>query len=113
MHVSTMKKRLRRGLLAIAAWCREHMHTPLAYEQQMLNAKLRGHYQYYGRRTNYRSLEKFVHTVRRIWRRWLERRTRGDARKEPALAALQSSACALSLVASTHYSPLVGTVNRA
>jgi retron-type reverse transcriptase len=77
MHVSTMKKRLRRGLVAIAAWCREHLHTPVEYQQQMLNAKLRGHYQYYGRPTNYRSLEKFVHTVRRIWRRWLARRTRG------------------------------------
>jgi RNA-directed DNA polymerase len=77
MHVSTMKKRLRRGLLAIAAWCREHLHTPLESQQQMLNAKLRGHYQYYGRPTNYRSLEKFVHAVRRIWRQWLARRTRG------------------------------------
>jgi group II intron reverse transcriptase/maturase len=77
MHVSTMKKRLRRGLLAVAAWCREHLHTPLEYQQQMLNAKLRGHYQYYGRPTNYRNLEKFAHAVRRIWRRWLARRTRG------------------------------------
>ncbi len=77
MHVSTMKKRLRRGLVAIAAWCREHLHTPLESQQQMLNAKLRGHYQYYGRPTNYRSLEKFVHAVRRIWRQWLARRTRG------------------------------------
>jgi RNA-directed DNA polymerase len=77
VHVSTMKTRLRRGLVAIAAWCREHLHASLDYQQQMLNAKLRGHYQYYGRRTNYRSLTKFVHAVRRIWRRWLARRTRG------------------------------------
>jgi group II intron reverse transcriptase/maturase len=77
VHVSTMKTRLRRGLLAIAAWCREHMHTPLDYQQQMLNAKLRGHYQYCGRPTNYRSLKKFVYTVRRIWHGWLARRTRG------------------------------------
>lgn len=77
VHVSTMKTRLRRGLVAVAAWCREHLHAPLDYQQQMLNAKLRGHYQYYGRRTNYRSLTKFVHAVRRIWRRWLARRTRG------------------------------------
>jgi group II intron reverse transcriptase/maturase len=77
VHVSTMKTRLRRGLVAIAAWCRVHLHAPLDYQQQMLNAKLRGHYQYYGRRTNYRSLTKFVHSVRRIWRRWLARRTRG------------------------------------
>src|ERR1700682_189811 len=71
MQVSTMKKRLRRGLVAIAAWGREHLHTSLEYQQQMLNAKLRGHYQYYGRPTNYRSLEKFAHAVRRIWRQWL------------------------------------------
>jgi RNA-directed DNA polymerase len=77
VYVSTMKKRLRRGLLAISAWCREHLHAPLEEQQRMLNAKLRGHYQYYGRRTNFRSLEKFVHTARRIWRRWLARRTRG------------------------------------
>lgn len=77
VQVSTMKKRLRRGLIAISAWCREHLHAPLDYQQRMLNAKLRGHYQYYGRPTNYRCLEKFVHTVRRIWHRWLDRRTRG------------------------------------
>lgn len=77
MHLGTMKKRLRRGLLAISAWCREHLHAPLDYQQQILNAKLRGHYQYYGRRTNSRSLKKFAHAVRRIWRRWLARRTRG------------------------------------
>ena len=77
VHVSTMKKRLRRSLLAIAAWCREHLHAPLDYQQEKLNAKLRGHYQYYGRPTNYRSLEKFAHAVRRIWRQWLARRTRG------------------------------------
>ena len=77
MQVSTMKKRLRRALVATSAWCREHMHTPLEYQQQMLNAKLRGHYQYYGRPTNFRSLAKFVNTVRSIWRRWLARRTRG------------------------------------
>jgi RNA-directed DNA polymerase len=77
MQVSTMKKRLRRALVATSAWCREHMHASLEYQQQMLNAKLRGHYQYYGRPTNFRSLAKFVNTVRSIWRRWLARRTRG------------------------------------
>jgi RNA-directed DNA polymerase len=77
VHVATMKKRLRRGLKAIADWCREHLHAPVDYQQRELNAKLRGHYQYYGRPTNSRSLSKFVHAVRRIWRTWLSRRTRG------------------------------------
>jgi hypothetical protein len=33
--------------------------TPVNKQQATLNAKLRGHYQYYGRPTNYRSLWKF------------------------------------------------------
>jgi RNA-directed DNA polymerase len=77
VHVGTMKKRLKRGIKAIADWCREHRHAPLDYQQRTLNAKLRGHYQYYGRPTNYRNLGKFLHAVRRIWRLWLSRRTRG------------------------------------
>jgi RNA-directed DNA polymerase len=77
VHVGTMKKRLRRGLRAIADWCQMHRHDTLDHQQRMLNAKLRGHYQYYGRPTNYRSLWKFYRTVRRTWRKWLNRRTRG------------------------------------
>jgi RNA-directed DNA polymerase len=46
-------------------------------QQKILNAKLRGHYQYYGRPTNYHSLRQFYRRVRRIWREWLSRRTRG------------------------------------
>jgi RNA-directed DNA polymerase len=44
VRVGTMKKRLKRGLTALADWCRRHRHDPLDYQQQMLNAKLRGHY---------------------------------------------------------------------
>ena len=77
VHVKTIAKRFRRGLKAIADWCKEHRHDPVAAQQKTLNAKLRGHYQYYGRPTNYRSLYQFYRRVRRIWREWLSRRTRG------------------------------------
>lgn len=77
VYVGTMKKRLRRGLKAIADWCQRHRHDALDYQQRMLNAKLRGHYLYYGRPTNYRSLWQFFRTVRRLWRKWLNSRTRG------------------------------------
>jgi RNA-directed DNA polymerase len=77
VHVKTIRKRLRRGLQAITDWCREHRHDPVNEQQNTLNAKLRGHYQYYGRPTNYRSLRQFYGRVRRIWRQWLSRRTRG------------------------------------
>jgi RNA-directed DNA polymerase len=77
VHVKTIAKRLRRGLKAIAEWCREHRHDPVDEQQKTLNAKLRGHYQYYGRPTNYRSIGQFYRRVRCIWREWLSRRTRG------------------------------------
>jgi hypothetical protein len=49
VHVRTMRKRLRRSLKAVAQWCQEHMHDSVDEQQKTLNAKLRGHYQYYGR----------------------------------------------------------------
>jgi RNA-directed DNA polymerase len=77
VHVKTIRKRLRRGLKAVAAWCQEHRHDPVSEQQKALNAKLRGHYQYYGLPTNFHSLRRFYRQVRRIWKFWLSRRTRG------------------------------------
>ena len=42
VNVRTMKKRLRRGLTAIAEWCQENRHEPVDRQQKTLNAKLRG-----------------------------------------------------------------------
>ena len=50
---------------------------PVENQAAALNAKLRGHYQYYGRPTNFRCLWKFYRLVRRLWHKWLNRRTRG------------------------------------
>jgi group II intron reverse transcriptase/maturase len=77
IHVRTMRKRLKRSLKAVAAWCRQHRHDPVDEQCEALNRKLRGHYQYYGRPTNYRSLWRYYRKVRRIWKTWLNRRTRG------------------------------------
>ena len=77
IHVRTMRKRLRGSLQRISQWCQCHRHDPVAEQWETLNAKLRGHYQYYGRPTNYRSLMQFYRGVRRSWKKWLNRRTRG------------------------------------
>jgi RNA-directed DNA polymerase len=77
IHVRTMKKRLRRSLKAISSWCQQHRHDPVVEQWKALNAKLRGHYQYYGRPTNYQCIRRFFRVVRRVWRYWLNRRTRG------------------------------------
>ena len=63
--------------MAVAGWCQEHRHEPVGKQLKTLNAKLRGHYQYYGRPTNSRSLWQFYRAVCKIWRKWLSRRTRG------------------------------------
>jgi RNA-directed DNA polymerase len=78
VQVKTMKKRLKRAFRAMNDWCRQHRHDPVEAQQRTLNAKLRGHYQYYGRRSNYRSLRQFYRGVQRMWRTWLNRRTRGN-----------------------------------
>ncbi len=75
--VKTMKKRLKRSLKAAEQWCKEHRHDPVKDQQATLNAKLRGHYQYYGRASNNRALRQFFNGVRGIWKKWLNRRTRG------------------------------------
>lgn len=77
VHVRTMAKRLNRGVKAMTDWCKKHRHDPVSEQKNMLNAKLRGHYQYYGRSSNYRCLWQFYRRTCRLWRTWLSRRTRG------------------------------------
>jgi group II intron reverse transcriptase/maturase len=77
VHVRTMKKRLKRSLKAVSTWCRRHRHDPVEQQCEALNRKLRGHYQYYGRPTNLQSLRGFYQVVRKTWKKWLNRRTRG------------------------------------
>jgi RNA-directed DNA polymerase len=76
LHVRTMRKRFKRSLTRMWAWCQLHRHDPLREQQEALNRKLRGHYQYYGRPTNFRSIWRFFRATRRIWMYWLNRRDR-------------------------------------
>lgn len=88
IHVRTVGKRLRRSLLRISEWCRQHRHDPVDEQWEALNRKLLGHYQYYGRPTNHLGIWRFYRAVRRIWRKWLNRRTRGKTLPWPEYAKL-------------------------
>lgn len=88
VQVRTMRKRLRRSVKHVSAWSRKHRHDLVAEQCEALNAKLRGHYQYYGRPTNYRSLWRYYRSVRRIWKKWLNRRTRGKTLNWSTYSAL-------------------------
>jgi group II intron reverse transcriptase/maturase len=72
----TAKSRLSRSLKAIGAWCRKNRHRPVTEQHLELNRKLRGHYGYYGITGNALSLKTFQDGVKRLWRKWLDRRSR-------------------------------------
>jgi group II intron reverse transcriptase/maturase len=74
----TAQQRFRRGLKRIAEWCRRHRHKPVAEQHQELSQKLRGHFAYYGITGNRPWLHKFRHEVKRIWQKWLHRRSRSS-----------------------------------
>jgi group II intron reverse transcriptase/maturase len=88
MHVRTMRKRLKRSITQIWAWCQLHRHDPVEEQQVALNRKLQGHYQYYGRPTNFRGLWRFFRSTRRIWLYWLNRRDRGHTLTWPLFERL-------------------------
>jgi len=75
----TAKDRFRRSLKAISEWCRKHRHLSLPEQQSALTAKLRGHYAYYGIPGNSRCLSGVRYHARRVWHKWLSRRS-GRAR---------------------------------
>lgn len=70
----TQGKRLSRFLSGISEWCKGHRHEPLAEQHRTLGSKLRGHYQYYGVRGNFKMLEAAYEHTRVMWKKWLRKR---------------------------------------
>ena len=77
----TMAKRLSRSLKRTAQWCRQHRHDPLRDQHRHLCSIVRGHCQYYGITGNSQALRRHREGVRKIWRKWLKRRSNAAARK--------------------------------
>ncbi len=72
----TAQMRLSRALGRIGRWCRTHRHWPIADQQRALSQKLRGHDSYYGITGNSRALTNFHSQTQRLWKKWLNRRSR-------------------------------------
>jgi RNA-directed DNA polymerase len=72
----TARKRFNRALKTIGQWCQKNRHEMLRVQVDKLGLKLKGHYGYYGITGNSRSLQAFRRRVIRIWRFWLDRRSR-------------------------------------
>lgn len=75
IHLSTAKNRLKRAVQRLTEWCRTNRHLKVSEQHATLTRKLLGHYQAYGRRTNYANLRRFFRLAERIWRKWLARRS--------------------------------------
>ena len=71
----TARDRFGRALKRVAQWCRDHRHHAVCEQQETLNQKLRGHFGYYGIIGNFEALHRFYEGVKRVWRKWLDRRS--------------------------------------
>jgi RNA-directed DNA polymerase len=71
----TAGDRFSRAVRAIDQWCRRHRHWKVADQAEVLTRKLKGHYWAYGITGNSKALGRFREVVRRIWHKWLARRS--------------------------------------
>jgi len=71
----TSRKKLRNSLRQFTEWCKDKARSKLAKVGDELNAKLRGHYNYYGVNGNSASLKQFYDAALRILFKWLNRRS--------------------------------------
>ncbi len=71
----TAKDRFSRTLRHITEWCRTHRHDDVRVQHRALVWKLNGHYAYFGVTPNSKALARLFYEVRRIWRKWLSRRS--------------------------------------
>jgi RNA-directed DNA polymerase len=72
----TARKRRNRFMRMLWSWCKDSRHDPISLQHAMLCSKLRGFYQYFGVRGNYKVLEVVYEYAQRAWKHWLSRRHR-------------------------------------
>ncbi len=71
----TMRKKYRATLANLREWCQDNCRLPKKLLFYKLNAKLRGYYNYYGIRGNYKSLTDFLYQAKRILFKEMNRRS--------------------------------------
>jgi group II intron reverse transcriptase/maturase len=71
----TSRKKFQQSLRNFTTWCRKQRGVGIVRQLKTLNAKLRGHYNYYGVIGNYESLKEFFIQAMYIFRKWLNRRS--------------------------------------
>lgn len=74
-RVKTSKKKFRSKVKAMKEWIKAHRTMPLEMIFKTINAKLRGHYQYYGVTDNTREVKNFLMQTKWLLFKWLNRRS--------------------------------------
>lgn len=74
----TSKKKMKSKLKKIKKWMRENLNKPVVELIKELNAKLNGHYNYYGITDNAHGINKYAYQVRRMLFRHINRRRQGN-----------------------------------
>jgi RNA-directed DNA polymerase len=84
----TDRKKYRSAIANFKAWCKESrgLRMPVLFVQ--LNQKLRGYWQYYGVRGNYKSMNDYLQDIKRILLKWLNRRSQRRSYNWTGFAAL-------------------------
>ena len=75
LYARTSRKKLQSSVAEFAEWCRRHRHLGNRKIFSLANAKLRGHYNYFGVRCNFKSLQSYFREAMVILRKWLNRRS--------------------------------------
>ncbi len=74
-RVKTSKKKFRSKIKVMKEWVKNHRTMSLELIFKTVNAKLRGHYQYYGVTDNTREVKSFLNRTRWLLYKWLNRRS--------------------------------------
>jgi hypothetical protein len=74
-RVKTSKKKFRSKIRAMKEWIKEHRTLRLEQIFKTINAKLRGHYQYYGVTDNTKDVKNFLAQTKWLLFKWLNRRS--------------------------------------
>lgn len=74
-RVKTSRKKLRSKIRAMKEWIKRNRTQPLEEIFKQVNAKLQGHYQYYGVTDNTREVKNFLNQTKWLLYKWLNRRS--------------------------------------
>ena len=71
----TSRKKFKAKVKEFKIWIKDHRNTKVRDMIEMINIKLKGHYQYFGITDNSESLNKFKNCINKLLWKWLNRRS--------------------------------------